>query len=423
MGQVNVSDVFTKIFGFGNAVTTQMVFLIVSEPPSVENIQANFADVEEGDHLFYKTPFGMNVHFYVASNSGNGKIKVYGRFCPDSDDPFIEQKFLLEQMSPSSLKLQKRDLDTATLEEPDHLKRWLHEDADNAKEMQRLEEYKTRKRLYGFLNNNSEHFITFVKTGKAQCEIAVEFKNALRRHIVAQGILTGNTEALKAAIKSDYLSGIMALLNNYYITIPAAKNKIDTAIKNSVETITVGNQSGIDSEALTKVLIFFPAEKNEAITTAVEGSVKATTAQTSNSVTLLQPVVKKYIKKIVVVQVTIEGAIFVVNMSMALYNYTNGHMSREEFKNCAVKQLISSFGSLAGGIIGSIAGCVVVERIGVMRESVAPTTSTIAGAAFGLFLGIAGSIVGIVVGRLTGDLINRLGNYRYLCNYPVLYFL
>ena len=425
MGEVNVSDVFTRIFGFSIEAAAKIVHLFTSEPPSVENIQANFTDVEEGDHLLYKNPFGMNVHFYVTSNLGNGRIEVYGRFCQDSDDPFIERKFLFERRSASSLKLQKRVLDIATLEEPDRLKRWLHEDTDIAKEMQQLEEYKTRKRLYGFLNNNSEHFVTFVKTGKAQCKIAVEFKNALYRHIVAQGILAGKVEAFKATEQNSIWSSTIAPLKDLKI-IPADKNKIiTTAAKNSVKPTTaktsscnlvtllktaikIGKLSTI--KALLKGLKIIPAEKNKATTAAVEISEKATTPQASSLVTLFEAVERMHIKKIVVVQVTVEGAFYVVSMSMALYNYINGHMSREEFIDYAVKQLTSSLGSVAGGITGSIAGCIVVEYIWGISESVAPINGTTidAATAFRTFLGIAGGVVSIALGRFTGNLINWL---------------
>ena len=172
---IDLSTIFSKMLGIGFEAAVQMLFLLTPDPPLVELMQPTFVNVEEGDHLFYKTPFGMNVHFYVTANLGDGKIEVYGRFCKGNDDPFVEQKSLFDQTaSASSLKLEKRVLDTATLEEPHRWRRKLYEGTNIPEEKQRLEEYKIRRTLYGFLSNNSEHFVTFIKTGTAQCEIVSE---------------------------------------------------------------------------------------------------------------------------------------------------------------------------------------------------------------------------------------------------------
>ena len=102
---------------------------------------------------------------------------MYGQFCEGNDNPFVKQKCFSDQTaSANSLKLEKRVLDIATLEEPDHWRRKLYESTNIPEEKQRLEEYKTQKTLYDFLSNNSEHFVTFIKTGTAQCEIVLELK-------------------------------------------------------------------------------------------------------------------------------------------------------------------------------------------------------------------------------------------------------
>ena len=89
MEKFDGSALFSKMLtDISIAAAIQLLFLLAPEPPSVETIQ-DFADIEEGDHLFYKTPYGINVHFYVASNLGDDKIEVYGRFCKSNDNPLI----------------------------------------------------------------------------------------------------------------------------------------------------------------------------------------------------------------------------------------------------------------------------------------------------------------------------------------------
>ena len=342
----------------------EVLFILAPDPPLVESIQPNFANVEEGDHLFYKTPFGINVHFYVASNLGDGKIEVYGRFCKGNDDPFVEQNcFLDNTTSTSSLKLEKRTLDIADVENPDRLKRILHTGTNIPEEMQRLEKYKTQKTLYGFLNNNSEHFVTFIKTGTAQCEIVSEFKKALMKHFAAQVALPGGIDDLKAAMKDGNWAALVGVLENLGYTSDGSKESI-------VENISVK-----------------PAVTLSTIQVAVEAAKAAIRSKT------------------VVCYVVIEGTIYTVSMSTALYQYINGHMSKEEFKDYTVKRSTTSVGSLTGGIVGLLVGVAAGAAIGL---GVPVIGTTIGGAVGGIVVGIGGGLGGTALGRFIGNWINWL---------------
>ena len=377
MEQLDVSTIFSKMLNVSIGAAVQMLFLIAPEPPSLEPTLPKFANVEEGDHLVYKTPFGMNIHFYVVANLGNGRIEVYGRFCKGNDDPFIEQKIFSDGLSASSLKLEKRVLDVADLEEPNRMKKQLHEATDITKEKQRLQEYQTQKTLYAFLNNNSEHFVTFVKTGKAKCEIAEEFQKALMKHVTAQVTNHGGIEALKTAIKDGNWSAMIVVLKKLGVLSAAeGKTAVTIAAENIVETATVQT---------------------------TRSATKAGTIQVAKKAAKVA--VKKSIKGTVVVQVAFESAIYTVSMSRALYKYVNGHMGKEEFVDHAVKRSTSSVGSLAGGIGGSLAGIAAGAAIG----SVVPVIGTGIGGAVGGFMGgVGGGLGGTALGRYIGNWINWL---------------
>ena len=384
MEKVDSSTIFSKMLDVSIEAAAQALFLLVPEPPSLEPLLPDFSNVEEGDHLFYKTPFGMNVHFYVTANLGNGNIEVYGRFCNGNDDSYVEQKFFSERLSASSLKLEKRVLDVAALEEPGRMKKQLHEATDIAKEKQRLKEYKTQRTLYAFLSNNSEHFVTFVKTGTATCEIAEEFKKALLKHVTAQVTNHGGIEALKAAIKDGNWSAMIVVLKKLNVISAEAKTTVTIVAEDIAETAAVQTTRSAAKTGTVQV----------AKTGTIQVAKKAAKAA-----------VKKSIKGTILVQVAFEGAIYTVCMSRAFYKYVNGHMGKKEFIDYAVKRSATSVGSLAGGIGGSIAGIAAGAAIG----SVVPVIGTAIGGAVGGFVGgVGGGLGGTALGRLTGNLINWL---------------
>ena len=377
MEKFDVSALFSKLLtDIGIEAAIQLLFLLAPEPPSVIIVQ-DVADIEEGDHLFYKTSFGMNVHFYVASNLGDDKIEVYGRFCKNNDNLFVEQLIFSENPpSANNLKLEKRILNLAALEEPNNLRKQLHKGTDIVKEKQRLEEYKTSKTLYDFLENNSEHFVTFVKTGNAQCKVVEEFKKALLKHASEQTLQHGGIEALKAAVKDGSWSSLKVVLKKIGVLSAEEKTAITLAAEKVVETTAVQS---------TK-----PAAKTGATQVAKRAA---------------RVVVTKSIKGTVVVQVAFEGAIYTVCMTRAFYKYINGQMDKEEFKDYAVKQSTTTVGSLTGGIGGSLAGIAAGAAIG----SVVPAVGTVIGSAVGGFVGgISGGLGGTALGSVTGNLINWL---------------
>ena len=405
MEEVDVSTFFSKMLDIRPETAFQMLALLVPDPPLVEPIQSNFADVEEGDHLFYKTPFGMNVHFYVTANLGHGKIEVYGRFCKGNDDPFVEQKSFSEQTpSASSLKLEKRVLDIATLEELDRWRRQLYESTNIPKEKQRLEEYKAQHKLYGFLNNNSEHFVTFIKTGTAQCEVVSVFKKALIKHFAAHG----GIDVLKAACKSGNWAALLGVLKKLFAKSAVENTAGTVAAKNvAVQTTESANKSGvIQGSKNTTIQTTKSTTKSGVIQVAETTAVQTTKSATkSGTVQAAAKAAKVAVKGTVVVQVVFEGAIYAVSMSNALYQYVNGHMSKEEFKDYTVRQSTTAAGSLTGGIGGSLAGIAAGAAIG----SVFPVIGTTIGGVVGGFVGgVGGGLGGTALGRLTGNWINWL---------------
>ena len=341
----------------------QLLF-VPPQPLSVETIQ-EFADIEEGDHLFYKIPFGMNDHFYVVSILGDDKIEVYGRFCKNNDDPLVKQQiFSKTPPSASSLKLEKRVLNLATLEKH-RLKRQLHKSTDIVKEKQRIIKYKRTKTLYGFLNNNSEHFVTFVKTINAKCKVAEEFKKASIKHVSAQVLqhcdikgLHHSIEIVPVAMKNGKLAALTAFLQKI---VKAA----------AVQSTTSAAESG-----------------------SIQIAKKAANVA-----------LKKNFKQTVVVQIAFEGVIYTVCITAGFYKHISGHMDKDEFKDYIVKRLTTTAGSLVGGICGSLTGVAAGAAIG----SGVPRIGTAIGSTVGGFVGVVGGgLGGTALGRVTGNCINWL---------------
>ena len=55
-------------------------------------------------------------------------------------------------------------------------------------EESRIDVFKKQRNYYDFLNNNSEHFINFVKTGEAKSQAALEIESFIKKHIFVQAI-------------------------------------------------------------------------------------------------------------------------------------------------------------------------------------------------------------------------------------------
>ena len=379
----------------------------------------------------------MNVHFYVTANLGDGKIEVYSRFCEGNDNPFVEQK-CFSDLTPSanSLKLEKRILDIATLEEPDHWRRKLYESTNIPEEKQRLEEYKTQNTLYDFLSNNSEHFVTFIKTGTAQCEIVSELKKALMKHFTAQVALHDGIDALKTVMKDDNWAALIIVLKKLGVISAEGKTAITVATESIVETATVQTAKSVTKSAIVEAAKTAAVQTTESVTksgtvqaaktvtvqttksTTISGTVEAAntaavqatksvaksviveaaktaavqtakSATKSSTVQTAKAAVKPTIKGTVVVPVAFKGAIYTVHMNNTLYQYVNGHMSKEEFKDYTVKRSTTAVGSITGGGI-VIAGTAAGAAIG----SVIPGIGTFIGGTIG---GTIGGFVGGLV--------------------------
>lgn len=357
------------------------LFLLAPPLHSLESVE--FCDVKEGDHLVYVIPSGMNIHFYVRANLGDGKIKVYGWFREGCNDPFIEQT-LLDGNELSShrghLKIEERVLDEAGLD-PKRINRQLHEITNITTERQRLQNYIAEKSSHNFLENNSEHFVTYVKTGNAQCQLHSKISVAALKSVITVSLLYCSEE-------------MVAVLRVLSLILD---NKLVDALISVVELFKefcnwlgfTGSAGGRIVEATAKYRVIRSATKN--------ATVRITKKATKD-------VLKKTIKPTACINGVIEGAIWVTTMTKASYDYANGSMSGEEFGQLAVTQTATSVSTFVVGTGGSAAGTAIGTAIG---TTIFPGVGSLIGATVGgLVGGVGGNIGGGKLGSYTGNFIN-----------------
>ena len=211
---------------YGLEETLKVFLNMVPEPPSLVAVQEGFHDVVRGDHLVHKTSMGWNIHFYVVENLGDGNLKVCGCFIRGNNNLLIEEGLIFKPGQAQGIKVEERILCKANVGQS--LKKKLYEQTSILHDEEcRIDIFKKEKDYYDFLCNNSEHFITFVKTGEAKCQIATQIECFISKHIFVQAIHadSGITDGSWAAVVGALCE---IILKNSNVKLSIREALIDT---------------------------------------------------------------------------------------------------------------------------------------------------------------------------------------------------
>ena len=172
----------------------------------------NFKKVKKGDHLVYETELGWRVHFYVMANNNNGSIDVKSFFLPNSGDFFIESKLFKEPKEIQNMKLEIKTIREADIR-IQSMSKWTYDQStDLSEEAKRIKEFAAKHQEYGLFENNSEHFVSFVKTGHAVCHQFTYFKDMIIKQVLVLGGRYGISSTVLAASKLGVLPVIAAII-------------------------------------------------------------------------------------------------------------------------------------------------------------------------------------------------------------------
>ena len=187
---------FKMIEEFGLVETLKLILNIIPEPPSLVAVQEGYKNVTRGDHLVHKTALGWNSHFYVADNLGEGRLRVYGCFLEGNDNLFIEEELMFKPVQARKVKVEERILHEPNVTQK--LKKKLYESFSNYyNEERRVDVFKRQRSNYDLLYDNSEHFVSYVKTGQAISQIAIDIASFIKKHIFVQAVRNYNMEMVK----------------------------------------------------------------------------------------------------------------------------------------------------------------------------------------------------------------------------------
>ena len=359
-------------------IPLEQLFSFVPNPPLVEPIEPNFANVKRGDHVYYKTPYGVNVHFYVTAVSadseelGEGEIEVYGRFCEGNDDLFIEQQCLNAQKRPlaSSVLLDKRIICNDDIPNIHHFKKRLYKTADLQAETDRLDEYGRKYALYAPKSNNSEHFVSFVKTGKVKNTIGSEFIKTLARELAVNLPF----DILKTLVGKAQPLLMVAL--EYFKWLMNRDKASETPAENTTET------KGVEAT------MYGVSKVTEAVKSDISKATEVTGEESHNVTFNLNKTV------------LLEVAVLLGSLINCVIEYGEGHMDGKEVIDFLLKQITASLGRGIVKYFGSLAGAAIGATIG----SVCPVIGTFYGGVAGEFFGnILGSVLGNFFGRYLGS--------------------
>ncbi|XP_065897483.1 uncharacterized protein [Dysidea avara] len=390
-GRINNEDRLQMAFKLmkeaGVNKTLEYLLNVTSESSGLTPIQRDFQNVTAGDHLVYKTACGWNVNFYVVSILGKGKIHV-STFFDDSSNEFVEAEFILDPTKAELLEIKERILSYTQLPEHTNIFKKVYKDiATITVEKKNLEKFKSQGNTYNFLHNNSEHFVTFIKTGIAKCQMCKEIEIVFEKYLFVHAVQSNSLEQFTPIIRGG----------NWALLLGTIKDRV--TVSDVMKPIGIVGKEALVQAATSAARTLVKQVSKETF----QQTASASTAQTAKIVAV--NAAKQSAKASAVVGVAVEGVIYLAQMGNAVYQCASGKMDKEEFKNYAVEQTAMSGGSTAGGIGGSVAGAATGAAVG----SLFPVVGTIAGAFVGGVLGgVAGGLGGTAVGKGTGVAINHL---------------
>ena len=180
----------------------------------------------------YKCPNGWPIHFYVDSANDDGNVVVRSWFLQADDDALVEQDLICQPCQIASMELGLR-----TLKEEDikieNLSIWTYSNnpVDITEEERRVKEFTIKHGIYDLLSNNSEHFVTYIKTGKSECK---KFK-PLEHIIVQQLIILSGHYGFIPTILAAIRLGVMKVLASFLEAV--SSRVVQKAIEKTTEAV------------------------------------------------------------------------------------------------------------------------------------------------------------------------------------------
>lgn len=212
----------------------------------------NLTEIKTGDHLMYKCSNGWCVHFYVESNDdGDGNIQVKSWFLRGNDNPLVEGELFTQPDQMESMELGVRTLSKDQID-INKLSIYIYTNETGNITDEHIEEVLLQRSVYNLLSNNSEHFVTFVKTGKAKCQQFKSLEHAIVQQLIIRGGQYGFIPTILAAIRL----GVMKLLVSFFEAV--SSRVVQKAIEKTTEAVTNAtldllivnfNEKGIDQIA------------------------------------------------------------------------------------------------------------------------------------------------------------------------------
>ena len=217
---------------YGLKETLKMFLNMAPEPPALVDVQEGFHAVVRGDHLVYKTEIGWNIHFYVVDNLRDGRLKVCGYFLEGNDNLLIEEELIFKPEQTHKIKVEERILCKANVTQK--LKKKLYDQISSLHDEEyHIDVFRKERSNYDFLNNNSEHFINFVKVGEAKCHVTQEIECFIRNHIF---VLAIHKEPVKAGITDSNWAAILGTLCEIILKSSDVKPSIRATLRDCTLT-------------------------------------------------------------------------------------------------------------------------------------------------------------------------------------------
>lgn len=176
----------------------------------------------------YKCHNGWHVHYYVESGDADGSVQVRGWFLEGNDSPLIEQQILTQPDWMESMELGVRTLSKDNIDITNLSVCIYNDQVDDVSD---AKEFLLQHNIYNLLSNNSEHFVTFIKTGMAECR---QFKS-LEHVIVQQLIIHGGHHGFIPTVLLAVKLGVMKLLASFFEVV--STRVVQKAIEQTTETV------------------------------------------------------------------------------------------------------------------------------------------------------------------------------------------
>ena len=194
---------------------------------------ADFTELKTGDHLMYTCPNGWCIHYHVQSIDGDGGVQVMSWFLEGNNSCLIEQELFTQPDRMESMKLGVRTLSKDQIDITKlNICIYTSDTDDTNVTDERIEEFLLQHSVYNLLSNNSEHFVIFLKTGKARCQQFKPLEHAIVQQLIIQGGSYGFVPTVLAAIRL----GVMKLFASFFEVV--SSRVVQKAIEQTTEAVT-----------------------------------------------------------------------------------------------------------------------------------------------------------------------------------------